>query len=66
LIIIGLKKGIAPREMMAQILDYSSWLIKLSERQLEEIARSYFKKHNIPFKSLLGGFEKTFESGLPS
>lgn len=53
LIVIELKKGIAPREMMAQILDYSSWLIKLSERQLEEIARNHFKKFNVHFNSLL-------------
>jgi hypothetical protein len=66
LIVIELKKGIAPREMMAQILDYSSWLIKLSERQLEEIARNHFKKFNVHFNSLLEGFEKTFKSGLPS
>jgi hypothetical protein len=65
LIVIELKKGIAPREMMAQILDYSSWLIKLSERQLEEIARNHFKKFNIKFNSLLDGFEKTFKIGLP-
>ena len=66
LLVIELKKGIAPREMMAQILDYSSWLSKLSERQLEELARNHFKKFNIPFNSLLDGFEKTFKSELPS
>ena len=60
LIVIELKRGYAPREMIAQVLDYSSWLNDLSERKIEEIARSYFEKNNLGYSSLADAFEKSF------
>lgn len=61
IIIIELKRGIAPRDMMAQILDYSSWLKKLSERELDNIARNYFSKNDLPFRNLHTAFEDFFK-----
>lgn len=60
IIVIELKRGIAPRDMIAQILDYSSWLKKLSERELENIARAYFHKNNLSYKSIHTAFEEFF------
>ena len=46
---------------MPQILDYSSWLKKLSERELDRISRDYFSKNNLPYKSLHTAFEEFFK-----
>ncbi len=56
-----IKRGLAPRDMMAQILDYSSWIKKLPERELENIARGYFNKCNLPYKSIHTAFEEFFK-----
>ena len=61
IIIIELKRGIAPRDMMAQILDYSSWIKRLSERELDNIARNYFSKCNLPFRNIHTAFEDFFK-----
>ncbi len=41
LIIIELKQKMAPREAVSQALDYASWLDKIPERDLLEIAEDY-------------------------
>ena len=64
LIVIELKRGYAPREIIAQVLDYTSWINKLSEREIEKIAKEYFEKQSLPFKSLHEAFEKTFGKAL--
>jgi hypothetical protein len=43
LVIVELKRGMAPREAVAQALDYASWLDKISEDELLEIAEDYLK-----------------------
>lgn len=52
LVVIELKRGVAPRDIIAQVLDYSSWLSQLSEREIEKIAKDYFQKTGAPYKSL--------------
>jgi len=61
LIVIELKRGIAPRDMMAQILDYSSWLSKISERELEQIAKSYFQKYDLPYHTLHQAYQEFYK-----
>ncbi|MGD8305840.1 MAG: hypothetical protein PVF17_04230 [Ignavibacteria bacterium] len=61
IIIAELKKGSAPRDMMAQILDYSSWLSKISERELEQIAKGYFQKYDLPYNSLHQAFQEFYK-----
>jgi hypothetical protein len=39
--VIELKKGKAPREVVAQLLEYAAWASQLSEDQIIEIANSY-------------------------
>jgi Endonuclease NucS len=41
LVIVELKRDMAPREAVAQALDYASWLDKISEEDLIEIAEAY-------------------------
>jgi hypothetical protein len=43
LVIVELKRDKAPREAVAQALDYASWLDKISEADLLEIAEEYLK-----------------------
>lgn len=44
LAIIELKRDLAPREAVAQALDYASWLDKSSETEILEIAEDYLKR----------------------
>lgn len=60
LVVIELKKGYAPRDMIAQILDYSSWLSTLSERRIEDIAKAHFIKNNQDYSSLSEAFSKHY------
>jgi len=39
LVVVELKRGIAPREVIAQIIDYAAWLDSLAEKDFEQIAR---------------------------
>ena len=43
LVIIELKKGRTPREVIAQLLEYAAWANDLSDEKIHEIATSYFK-----------------------
>ncbi len=45
LVIVELKKGRAPREIIAQLLDYAAWADELSDTQIREIAETYFQTH---------------------
>ena len=44
LVVVEFKKDEAPREVVGQLLDYSSWANELSKEQIYEIAQKYF--HN--------------------
>jgi len=44
LIVVELKRGEAPRDTIAQIIDYAAWLGSLSERDFEQIAKSKLDK----------------------
>ncbi len=58
--IIELKKSRTPREVVAQLLDYASWVQSLS---YEEIAAIYSDKNS--GKKLEEGFDDAFGSSLP-
>ncbi len=57
LTIIELKRDRTPREVVAQALDYASWVNKLSYNQVKQIAEKYLEKN----------FEQAFEDkfGVP-
>ncbi|RKZ30490.1 hypothetical protein DRQ36_05325 [bacterium] len=44
LVVAELKRGMAPREVIAQIVDYASWLDSLAERDFEQIAKGKLGK----------------------
>jgi hypothetical protein len=62
LVIVELKKGRAPREVIAQLLVYAAWAHDLSEAQLVALAASYLAAHGEnAAKSVAECFCETFE-----
>ncbi len=59
-VIIELKRGMTPREVVAQILDYASWVRHLGFDDLDAIARQHRGA------SLDDCFKGAFDTGLPS
>ena len=57
LVILELKKGRTPRDIIAQILDYAAWADNLSDSQIRDIAEAYFKNRE-------GFQEKTFDDAF--
>ena len=60
LVVIELKRGRTPREVVAQILDYASWVQDLS---YDDIKAIYAEKNN--GKELEEGFDDAFGTSLP-
>jgi len=58
-VVLELKRGRTPREIVAQVLDYGSWVKDLTYNDLEQIAQHWAKK------SLATIFQETFERTLP-
>lgn len=46
LVIVELKRDKAPREVVAQLLEYAAWANELSDEQIQQIAGDYFEKRN--------------------
>jgi hypothetical protein len=59
IVILELKRDRTPREVVAQALDYASWVAGLLPIQIEEIAQDYLKK------PLAEAFHETFGISLP-
>ncbi|MGO9684091.1 MAG: hypothetical protein ACLPTZ_16170 [Beijerinckiaceae bacterium] len=59
LVLIELKRDRTPREIVAQVLDYASWVAALKTPQIHEIARTYLNK------SLTDAFRERFDATLP-
>ncbi|MDE0635521.1 MAG: hypothetical protein OXI43_06680 [Candidatus Poribacteria bacterium] len=45
LVIVELKRDQAPREVVAQLLEYAAWANDLSDKQIQQIAEDYFETH---------------------
>ncbi len=60
LVIIELKKGKTPRDVVAQILEYAAWANDLSEENVRDIASNYFAKIGIE-EDIETQFLETFE-----
>jgi hypothetical protein len=66
LVIIELKRAMAPREAVAQALDYASWLNSTSEEEVFAYANQYLQGHNGDAdRGLADAFENTFGTKLP-
>lgn len=59
LFVIELKRGMTPRDVVAQTLDYASWVHNLTTRRVHEIALSRLGKR------LEEAFRERFDSPLP-
>lgn len=46
-VIVELKKGKTPRDVVAQILEYASWSSRLDYSGLDELARTYFSDNEV-------------------
>ncbi|OZI13684.1 hypothetical protein CEW92_00125 [Bacillaceae bacterium SAS-127] len=59
LVILELKKDRTPRDVVAQALDYASWVKDLTYKQIEAIAAKYLKR------SLVDEFSERFQLDFP-
>lgn len=61
LIIVELKKGKTPRDVIAQILEYAAWGAQLDYETLDELARDYYLKDEAMYgKSLKQIYQEVF------
>ena len=62
LVIVELKKGRSPREVVAQILEYAAWSDGLTDSQIREIAEDYFKNRDeFEWKTFELAFKSVFD-----
>ena len=62
LVIVELKRGQAPREVVAQLLEYAAWATELDEEQIAAIATDYFQtRDELQGRTLRNVFTGTFE-----
>lgn len=61
-VIIELKRDKAPRDVMAQILEYASWVDDMPSERILEIANDYLQKKGM---SLEEAFQQKFRTPLP-
>lgn len=59
LVILELKRHQTPREVVAQALDYASWIAELTPQEVAEIAQTHL------CRPLNDAFQEQFETGLP-
>ncbi|WP_374972755.1 endonuclease NucS domain-containing protein [Spongiibacter marinus] len=62
-IIIELKRDKTPRDVVAQAIDYASWVDALDDAQLVDCYLGFAEKHGLPESSLDVAFESKF--GIP-
>jgi hypothetical protein len=61
LVMVELKKGKTPREVIAQILEYAAWGSSLDDEALNLIAQNYYRRNVCNFnKSLIDLFKEAF------
>jgi hypothetical protein len=61
--LIELKRDKTPREVIAQVLDYASWIATLETADIYEIANQYFQSKNPG--NLPEAFRKKFDQPIP-
>lgn len=62
LVIVELKRSRTPREVVAQLLEYAAWASELSDAQIHEIAKDYFKtREEFQEKTFDDAFREAFD-----
>jgi endonuclease NucS-like protein len=59
LVILELKRDRTPREIVAQVLDYASWVVGLTTRDVHDLANKYLAR------PLPAAFQERFDRALP-
>lgn len=59
IVVLELKRDRTPREIVAQVLDYATWVKQLSAKEIDDIAAKYLGE------SLATSFQKQFNSAIP-
>ncbi|WP_407334298.1 hypothetical protein [Enterovibrio sp. 27052020O] len=59
-VVIELKRDKTPRDVVAQAMDYASWVIDLSHDRIEDIYLSFAKANDLPNQSLELAFQEKF------
>ncbi|WP_282041067.1 endonuclease NucS domain-containing protein [Halomonas alimentaria] len=62
-IIIELKRDKTPRDVVAQAIDYASWVVTLADYQLIDIYQDFAERYDRPHATLSEAFEAKF--GIP-
>ena len=62
-VIIELKRGEAPRDVVAQALEYAAWVSSLSRTDLDEIAREYSSKQGGSAEGVADLYDLAFSDG---
>ncbi|MDO0944507.1 hypothetical protein [Chromohalobacter israelensis] len=62
-IVIELKRDKTPRDVVAQAIDYASWVVTLADYQLIEIYQAFAERYYRPHTTLEDAFEAKF--GIP-
>ena len=65
LVIVELKRSRAPREVVAQLLEYAAWAEELSDEQIHRIAEAYFQTVEKE-RTLQDAFSEMFEDEMPA
>ena len=65
LVIVELKKSKAPRDVVAQLLEYAAWAKELSDEQIQGIAATYFQTAKNE-TTLQDAFGDMFEDEIPA
>ena len=63
-VIIELKRGEAPRDVVAQALEYAAWVSSLSRADLDEIAREYSTMQGGSAEGVADLYDLTFSEGV--
>ncbi len=62
LVVVELKRDEAPREVVAQLLEYAAWANELSDKQIQQFAEEYFETHDrFKGKQFYDVFKDAFE-----
>ena len=65
LVIVEFKKSKAPRDVVAQLLEYAGWAKELPDEQIHEIAGAYFQTAKKEM-TLQDAFSEMFDTEMPT
>lgn len=65
-VVIELKKGTTPREVIAQTMEYAAWVDSLTLEDLDTIAQAYGAKRGIDAGGVWDLYRRTFEGSTES